>query len=98
MAEEFAITMKKFNEKSIEDKLINLTNVLEKAIRYYNFKIEELAEKIKMVELRFELKQKIIKKKELNKSTSTPPKTEVKSYGVRNAIMTELKEVIEKRK
>jgi len=95
MAEEFAITMKKFNEKSIEDKLTNLTNVLSKAIRYYNFKIEELEEKIKMVELRFELKQKTIKSK---KSSELPPKTEVKSYSVRDAIMTELKEVLEKKK
>lgn len=96
MAKELTETLRKFDEKSIEDTLRYLTSVLEKAIKYYNFKIAELEEKIKMVELRFELKQKTIKSKELNELTPTPSKPEVKNdaLGNRSALMKDLKKTL----
>ena len=101
MAEELVEIMKKISEKSLEDKLVYLTDILDKAIRYYNFKIKELEDKIKMMGLRFSLKEKIIEnKKRVELSPKLSPETEVKSYavGIRKAIMGELNEMLEKRK
>lgn len=101
MAEELVEIMKKRSEKSLEDKLVDLASILDKAIRYYNFKIKELEDKIKMNELRFSLKKKILEnKKRVELSPKSSPETKVKSYavGLRETIMGELNEMLEKRK
>ncbi len=104
MAEEFVNIMKAFNERSIEDKLTVITNTLEKTIRYFTFRIEQLENSLKMIEIKYLLNQKKKESKVIIKENVLPP-IQVKTYKrepissleARDNIKRELKEMFERK-
>lgn len=58
MSKEFADVMKEFNKKSMNDKLFHLTNIIEKAIKYFSYRIEELENELRLAQIRFMVDEK----------------------------------------